>query len=534
MNSFKFFLANKFLPEGVRSGAKDIKGYKPKKDFTVGFEFEIATPDLSEDESHEDSWEEFSQEWYSSGNVSDHDYWATLNKRDKLNFMDNYDLKPRYGYGKRDNYDERQGFLDFYEPTPKDHEDGDKADSGIVLDSDGDEIDIFSIKDPEEFFNLFKPNKYDEWREEYYYEYEQEQMDDAYREYLDNNKGKGSSLQHIQEVMSKALKTNVEINSDDYSEWTLVKDSSISPSGAELRSPILSHHDAINALRTVFNTIRQDDEMETNDSTGLHVNIGTFSKEEVAKLDVLKFSLLIGEDHVLSLFDRGGNDYTEPHIEHVIQYLKQERSFDFKEYEYAIESINRKILRQAAKYRFANVGKLTDGYIEIRAPGGEDYHKKFDEVSQTINRVMKFLEIAMDPSAYRKEYLSKLYKLLGDRTQNNIDVLSKNREQATAQSALASVEKDISILLHGKHFTFGNSASSIIRSLVELGVALKSDNINPTPLLKHSISIRNYMNQLKKANPQVGTQMSMAKEFVNRSRNEMDKRVHALIMGLLN
>jgi hypothetical protein len=534
MKSFKHYLVNKFIPEGVRSGARDIKGYKPKKEFTVGFEFEIATPDLSDDDDNGDSWEEFSQNWFDNNDVSDWDYWDTLSKRDKLEIIDNYGLKPIYGYGKRDDYDERQGFLDFYEPTEEDSEDADKVRHGIVLDAEGDEVNLLSIKNPEEFFDLFKPNKYDRWREDYYYEYEQEQMDDAYREYLDNNKGKGSSVSYIQEVMSKALRTNIEIDSNDYSEWTLVKDSSIRPSGAELRSPVLSHHDAINALRTVFNTIKQDSELETNDSTGLHVNIGTFTKEEVAKLDVLKFSLLVGEDHVLSMFDRGGNDYTEPHIEHVIQYLKQERGFDFKDYEAAIESINRKIIRQGAKYRFANIGKLSEGYIEIRAPGGEDYHRKFDEVSETINRVMKFLEIAMDPNAFRKEYLSKLYKLLGDRSENNIDVLPKNREQATAKSAIASIEKDIGRALGNKYFTFGNSVSGIIRALVELGITLKNNNSDPSPLLKHSIAIRNYMNEFKKSNPQLKMQMPEAREYVNRSKNEMDKRVHALIMGLLN
>lgn len=532
MQTFKLFLVNKFIQEGVRSGAKDIKGFKPKKDFTVGFEFEIATPELSEEIDHEDSWEEFSQEWYNGDNVSVHDYWEELSKRDKLQFIDRYNLKPKYGYGRRDDYDERQGFLDFYEPKKEDHEDADKVDNGIVIDEYGDEVNIFFIKNPEEFFELFKPNKYDEWLEDYYFEYEQEKMNEAYHEYLENNKGKGSSLQHIQEVMSQALRTNIEINSDDYSEWTLVKDSSIEPSGAELRSPILSHHDAINALRTVFNTIRQDSEMETNDSTGLHVNIGTFSKEEVAQLDVLKFSLLIGEDHVLSMFDRGGNDYTEPHIEHVLQYLKRSGNVDIKDYNYAIETINKWIIRQGAKYRFANVSKLRDGYIEIRAPGGEDYHRKFNEVSESINRVMKFLEIAMDPTAYRKEYLSKLYKLLGDKV-SGIDTMSKNREQASSQSTITSVEKDITNTF-GNQFTFGRTFSTAIRTLVELAIKVKTDGIDPNTILKHSIAIRNYINDYKKSNPQTKDRIPDAKQFVNRSRDRMDKRVHALILGMLN
>jgi len=534
MQTFKLFLVNKFLPEGVRSGAKDIKGFKPKKNFTVGFEFEIATPELSEDESNEDSWEEFSQDWYSSdNNASDRDYWETLDKRDKMEFIDNYDLKPKYGYGKRDNYDERQGFLDFYDPKKEDHEDVDKVDSGIVLNRHGEEVNIFDeIDDPEEFFKLFKPNKYESWQEDYYYEYERDKMDEAYREYLDEHKGKGSAIEHIKEVMSQALRTDIEVNSDDYSVWTLVKDSSIRPTGAELRSPILSHHDAINALRTVFNTINRDDEMETNDSTGLHVNIGTFTKEEVAQLDVLKFSLLIGEDHVLSMFDRGGNDYTEPHIEHVLQYLRNDANLDMKDYEYAISNINRKIIRQGAKYRFANVSKLTDGYIEIRAPGGEDYHKKFSEVSDTINRVMKFLEIAMDPTAYRKEYLSKLYKLLGDKV-GGVDTMSKNREQATSQSTISSVEKDITDTF-GREFSFGRTFSSMIKTLVELGVKVKNDGIDPNEIVKHSIAIRKYINDYKKSNPQTKERIPDAKQYVNKFRNEMDKRVHALIMGLLN
>lgn len=532
MNSFKFFLINKFLPEGVRSGAKDIKGYKPKKEFTVGFEFEIATPELDDNQADDDSWEEFSQDWYSDNNVSERDYWETLSRRDKLGIIDNYDLKPKYGYGRRDDYDERQGFLDFYEPKKEDHEDSDKVDSGIVLDSDGEEVDIFNIKHPIDFFELFEPDEYDSWREDYYYEYEQEQMDEAYREYLANIEHKASSMNHIQETMSKALRTEVVVGSNDYSQWTLVKDSSISPSGAELRSPILSHHDAINALRTVFNTIRQDSEMETNDSTGLHVNIGTFSKEEVAQLDVLKFSLLIGEDHVLSMFDRGGNDYTEPHIEHVLQYLKQSGNVDIKDYNYAIETINKWIIRQGAKYRFANVSKLRDGYIEIRAPGGEDYHRKFDEVSESINRVMKFLEIAMDPTAYRKEYLSKLYKLLGDKV-SGIDTMSKNREQASSQSTITSVEKDITNTF-GNQFTFGRTFSTAIRTLVELAIKVKTDGIDPNTILKHSIAIRNYINDYKKSNPQTKDRIPDAKQFVNRSRDQMDKRVHALILGMLN
>lgn len=536
MSRIKFL--SYLISEGVRSGARDIKGFKPKKDFTIGFEFEIATPELrNNNNSHDDDWENFSETWYSNGDgPSQQDYWQTLEDRDIYEILRVYNLKPRYGFGKKDDYNDAQGFFDFYGPTKEDSEDKQKAAAGIVLNLHGEEVNIFEIDDPEEFFDLFKPNRYDQWVEDYFYEYEQEAMQDAYEEHLRNvsDNNHENSIEHIKYVMEKALKKEIYVDSNDYRSWTLVADSSIDPDGGELRSPILQYNDAINSLRTVFNAIKSDSELDTNESTGLHINVGTFTKEELSRLDILKFVLLIGEDHVLSMFDREHNRYTEPHIEHILKYLNQDGNIeDISDYSDAIETINRQIIKQSSKYRFANVGKLKDGYIEIRAPGGDNYHKKFNEVVETINRVMKFLEIAMDPNAYRKEYLTKLYKLFGDKMKG-LDQMSKDRDVATNQSVISNIEKDFAGVLGRKYTSIGNSIIDVIQVLVEVAVNIDKKQLQPEIMLKHSIQIRNYVNQLKKSNNNYKSMIPNAKTYINSQRDNMDKKIYTFIMGLLN
>lgn len=539
MSRIKFI--SYLISEGVRSGAKDIKGFKPKKDFTIGFEFEIATPELRNTDGNnndiDNEWENFTELWFRhDSNPSHSDYWNTLGRRDVEKIIKKYKLKAKYGYGKKADYNKDQGYFDFYNPTREDSEDSYKIRNGIVLNSDGEEVDVFQLQNPEQFFELFEPYGYDEWVEDYFYDYEQEVMNNAFQEYLNDNSrsdNDDNSIEHIQYVMEKALKQEIYLNSDDYSSWTLVADSSIDPDGGELRSPILSYNEAISALKTVFNVISTDSELETNESTGLHINLGTFTKEELSRLDILKFVLLIGEEHVLGMFDREHNRYTEPHIEHIIKYLQESIGNNINNYLDSINSINSYIIENPAKYRFANVGKLKNGYIEIRAPGGDNYHKKFNEVVETINRVMKFLEIAMDPNAYRKEYLTKLYKLFGDKVKG-LEQMSKNRDVATNQSVISNVEKDFASVLDRKYTSIGNNIIDVIKVLVEVAVNIDKKQLQPEIMLKHSIQIRNHVNELKKSTGNYKSMIPNAKTYINSQRDNMDKKIYTFIMGLLN
>jgi hypothetical protein len=521
------------IVEGVRTGKKELSGYSGKKDYTIGFEFEIATPNLGGSLDPEDAWENFTDNWYSSTDHSqlESDCWQDFNKTEINNIVKDYNLKPRYGYPKRDEYDERQSFLDFYEPTEEDLVDTDKKEEGIVLNEDGEEVNIYEIATPEDFFNLFKPNKYDTWREDYYFEYEQERMSEDFTEYMNQNRNSRNSdnaLEYIKDVFERELNINIKLNVDDYSRWTLTTDGSVKPDGGELRSPILNIQDGIKALKRVCQIIDNDDEMETNDSTGLHVNIGTFSDEDLHKIDFLKFLLLVGENHVLDVFDRRGNAYAEQNIYTLIQVLSHNNIKSIKDYENAKSEINRKIISSSTKYSFANLSKLIGSknkYIEIRAPGGEDYHLKYNEVVETINRVIRFLDIAADPNAYRNEYLQKLYKFFGDKSINQ-DTMSKNRKTAGEQSILNQLQKDLGVNLAMNYV-------SIIQSII---YRLENNIIDENIINKHSINLRNLINDKKTLTikSQLSYKINIVKNYLLEIKPNISNRLYTFLNSLLN
>jgi hypothetical protein len=55
---------------------------------------------------------------------------------------------------------------------------------------------------------------------------------------------------------------------------------------------------------------------------------------------------------------------------------------------------------------------VKDCYIEFRSPGGDWLNDNFAEIDNTLRRFTVALSAAVDPEAYRQEYLKKLYKLL--------------------------------------------------------------------------------------------------------------------------
>jgi hypothetical protein len=65
-----------------------------------------------------------------------------------------------------------------------------------------------------------------------------------------------------------------------------------------------------------------------------------------------------------------------------------------------------------------------NGYIEFRSPGGDWLDENFDKIESTLMRFTVALSAAINPEAYRKEYLTKLYKVLSpDMSKNDVDII---------------------------------------------------------------------------------------------------------------
>lgn len=226
--------------------------------------------------------------------------------------------------------------------------------------------------------------------------------------------------------------------------YTVVeKDSSIEPPGAEIVSPVFTGvNKAFEWLDKVFDMI-DDTGMQTNKSTGFHVNIGTFKSLshrdegdglDYAKpvIDMLKLAVLSGDRYLLDQFGRLDNTYAKS-LDSNIKSLASS-GFDFRSKSASnlretLLALNKVFISNQSgtdingnpnRYRTVNMQHLLDkGYIEFRIAGGSDYHADKLKVKKAIYRYLQLCIAACDPQAYFKEYMVELHKRFVD---NSIDL----------------------------------------------------------------------------------------------------------------
>jgi hypothetical protein len=153
----------------------------------------------------------------------------------------------------------------------------------------------------------------------------------------------------------------------------------------------------------------------TNDSTGLHINVSVPGwTQGTDQLDYVKLALLLGDEFVLDSFGRLGNTYTKSAMGKIVDIVRQRpdrAQLLMNRMKQGLDQLATRLVhsRQTEKYTSINI---KNGYIEFRSPGGDWLNDKFPEIENTLRRFTVALSAAVDPDAYRQEYLKKLYKLL--------------------------------------------------------------------------------------------------------------------------
>lgn len=161
----------------------------------------------------------------------------------------------------------------------------------------------------------------------------------------------------------------------------------------------------------------------TNKSTGLHMNVSVPGwSGEIKDLDYVKLALLLGDEYVLKSFDRMNNTYTRPAIDKVREQARQ-RPEDvaalLKQMKAHLNAAASKAIHSGTTSKYTSIN-TKDGYVEFRSPGGNwlaDLQNDPAKIKNTLLRFVVALDAAADPEKYREEYLKKLYKLLGARTE---------------------------------------------------------------------------------------------------------------------
>jgi hypothetical protein len=202
-------------------------------------------------------------------------------------------------------------------------------------------------------------------------------------------------------------------------EYIVEPDSSIdvddnNDQGLEFVSPPLPIEELLNDLNKVKAWADRTG-CYTNDSTGLHINVSVPGwTGGTDQLDYVKLALLLGDEFVLDSFGRSGNTYAKSAMGKIRDTVRKspDRAKELMDrMKSGMDQLASKVVHSRSTEKYTSIN-VKDGYIEFRSPGGDWLNDNFAEIDNTLRRFTVALSAAVDPEAYRQEYLKKLYKLL--------------------------------------------------------------------------------------------------------------------------
>ena len=264
----------------------------------------------------------------------------------------------------------------------------------------------------------------------------------------------GTSVEDVADSFSQAVGRPVKASSGYHSSsverpapgknfYVVEPDGSLEPddpqdSGLEFVSPPLPIDDIMSDLKKVKKWADQTG-CYTNDSTGLHINISV-PDYDLDKLDFVKLALLMGDEYVLQQFGRVGNTYAKSAMGKVRDHV-QKRPYEAK---YLLDKMKghmgalaSKAIHSGSTEKYTSIN-TKDGHVEFRSPGGDWLDDNFDKIENTLLRFTVALSAAMNPAAYREEYLKKLYKILAPK--NEKDPLSIFAKYAAGELPAAALK----------------------------------------------------------------------------------------------
>lgn len=192
----------------------------------------------------------------------------------------------------------------------------------------------------------------------------------------------------------------------------------------EIITDKLSLDEGIDHLKSTLELIRSNDSFITNDDSGLHISISSNVFNE-SNFNMLKFVVLHKFDYISDNFF----DERNVHVANIADKLKNvvirdvvkfnlveilQESNNFEEFMSELED---DIIESIGTEKFLSISfkdfHYSNGRIELRYFGGEDYENKFNEILNLLLRSLYILSISFT-DAFDKEYMKSLYRLIDD------------------------------------------------------------------------------------------------------------------------
>ena len=440
----------------INMGGKNLRREAAKTGALAGMEFEMIVPDTSsEDDELEPDWD-MDQRASSPSDIRDFfhdgDYNGRRNAQELVDRMlDDYGSWQVERFDTRWDSDAETFIYDYL----KENVDEDSIKELVGLEPEDEfgkkEYQLVADKIATEQLEPFYSDALELSREEFY-------ENDNFDEWLSDadltrmseiadryngiihwphytSSGGGTSVEDIADSFSRAVGRPVKASSGYHSSsverpapgknfYIVEPDGSLEAdgpgdSGLEFVSPPLPIDQIMSDLNKVKKWADQTG-CYTNDSTGLHINISV-PDYDLKKLDFVKLALLMGDEYVLQQFGRVGNTYAKSAMGKVRDHVRQ-RPFEAK---YLLDKMKghmgalaSKAIHSGSTEKYTSIN-TKDGHIEFRSPGGDWLDNNFDKIENTLMRFTVAMSAALDPEAYRQEYLKKLYKILAPKDEKD-------------------------------------------------------------------------------------------------------------------
>lgn len=207
------------------------------------------------------------------------------------------------------------------------------------------------------------------------------------------------------------------VNSDSY---ILEIDGSLEPdddddAGIEFVSPPLTVEEMISDLAKV-KALADEQGCYTSaaNKTGLHINISVAGWKGIEGLDYVKLALLLGDEYILSQFERQSNYYCKSAmsiVKDAIQRNPESVQTLLDKMKSQLNTAASKLIHSGTTQKFTSIN-TKENRIEFRGPGGDWLNEFHDRIEPTLLRMVVALDAAVHEDKYKKEYQKKLYKLL--------------------------------------------------------------------------------------------------------------------------
>lgn len=246
----------------------------------------------------------------------------------------------------------------------------------------------------------------------------------------------------------------IPLDGSDHSErndiWKFTRDASIrmynteNTIGIEIVSPAMPLPKTIEVLDKFFSWVSGNSGYAVSE-TGFHMSVSV-KDHDFSKLDYTKMALFLGDNYVLSQFDRVYNVYTVPAVKYIIEQIKEqvsERNVGvitdfFNKIKNKTDDAIKDLFSPSRGFgKYASINPKLQ-YIEIRSAGNTDYFKDIPKLQNMLLRYAYAAYVAMNPDILKQEYRKKLYSMFY-KNAGATDKLHRDRDQLlTALETIAT------------------------------------------------------------------------------------------------